>query len=43
MYLTMVVNAMFYGIEPAKTTRIELGFVTFTTFQLWVRTLSHFL
>ncbi|XP_068248147.1 uncharacterized protein [Palaemon carinicauda] len=35
-FLTMVVNAMFYKSEPVRTTRLELGFMTITTFQLWV-------
>ncbi|XP_064111520.1 polycystin-1-like protein 2 [Macrobrachium nipponense] len=35
-FLTMVVNAMFYKSEPVRTTKLELGFMTVTTFQLWV-------
>ncbi|KAK7065489.1 hypothetical protein SK128_007199 [Halocaridina rubra] len=35
-FLTMVVNAMFYKSEPVRTTKLELGFVSITTFQLWV-------
>ncbi|XP_047736408.1 polycystic kidney disease protein 1-like 2 [Hyalella azteca] len=35
-FLTMVVNAMFYETEPPNSAKFELGFVTITSFQIWV-------
>ena len=37
MYLTMLVNAMWYGTEPETSTNIELGLFSISTFQLYVR------
>ena len=40
MYLTMLVNAMWYGTEPETSTNIELGLFSISTFQLYVRVIE---